>query len=145
MRARVALGLVALVGVACGTSAVLSDAGPDGAAPADASSEDAPAPPADTGVKDAGLDARDCGRPDLSDAGACDPVSPCTADPAPDAAACWNILDGSCAQEYTQLVRCTRTYTVCDPATCRTDSIKTGVALQQSCANQQQIYQTCSM
>ena len=144
MDRRLVLSTLASVVVACGTSMVAMDGGTDSSAPMDASM-DVDAMPVDTGAKDSGSDtAADCGVVDIDDAGTCDPVSKCSADPAPDAAGCLAILDGSCANEYKELIACQRKYTICNPSTCKTDPIKTGVSLQQNCSNQQSNFDTCN-
>ncbi len=138
--------LVALCGcaIACGTTMMMMDGGSEGGPNGDASAEAEGGGYVDTGIADTGQDVfADCGTVDIDDAGICDPVSKCSADMPGDAAGCWAELDGACSDTYILLVRCERKYTVCNPATCKTDPIKTGTSLQQNCANQQMAYQAC--
>jgi hypothetical protein len=140
---RLALSALAAFAVACSTTMMVLDGGPD-ASVDDASADAADATKPDSGV-DSGKDsAADCGVIDIDDAATCDPISKCSADPAPDAAGCLIIMDGSCADPYKLLIQCQRKYTICSGATCKTDPIKTGVSLQQNCANQQMTFDNCN-
>jgi hypothetical protein len=141
--ARLALSTFAAFAVACSTTMMIVDGGPD-ASTSDASADGGDATkPIDSGM--GGKDtAADCGMVDIDDASTCDPVSKCSADPAPDAAGCLAIMDGSCADPYKLLIQCQRKNTVCNGANCTTDPIKTGISLQQNCANQQTTFDTCN-
>ena len=144
MRLRAVLTIFSAGAIACSTTMMMMDGGPDeGGADASADAEGGMGP-VDTGIADTGQDVfADCGTVDIDDAGICDPVSKCTADTPGDAAGCFGELDGACRDPYILLVRCQRKYTVCNPATCKTDPIKTGMSLQQNCVNQQSQYDTC--
>lgn len=144
MRARVVIAVLAAFAIACGTSMMMMDGGTDGSSGDASIDAEAGMGPQDTGALDTGKDAyADCGTTNVDDAGTCEQVTKCSADMPGDAAGCFGELDGACRDPYILLVQCTRKYTVCNPATCRTDPIKTGMWLQQNCANQQAQYDNC--
>jgi len=143
MRGRAVIAVLAACAIACGTSMMMMDAGSDGSTGDASVDADGGTGPQDTGL-DTGKDVyADCGTTNVDDAGICDPVTKCSADMPDDATGCFGELDGACRDPYILLVQCTRKYTVCNPATCKTDPIKTGMSLQQNCANQQAQYDNC--
>lgn len=138
----VSLGALTLGG--CGSERTGVDASIDSPSGVDASPDTSS--PVDAGV-DAPNDARpECGTTNFAEAGTCDPIPVCPADPPPSMqsiAKCQMSSMGPCGPLYKVLVDCTRKYTACSKMDCKTDSVLTGQNLLQNCASQQMNHADC--